>query len=197
MEATYAACEVDGSGCGALCLTGPDMTAETGVCTTSCESAEQCAAVDGKTAACIAGACLPRCARPADCAGALGCYDAPVSMMEDEFACCELSDPALDGSRGCLPGPSTTCRGPATCMFNQPVDATAGVCSLRCNPMTECPGGGRCIEAFEGAFHCFKPCSAPADCLGGLVCESFDGNGDVCIPPNWMDGAPLEPPMMP
>lgn len=193
---TYAVCSVGGSECDS-CVPGPDPMAENGQCSKSCGDDDECPTVGAKTARCVGGVCIAECLSNGDCEAPLGCYHAPLGMMDEVIGCFDVVDPVLSGTESCLPGPSTTCKLPATCVFNPDYDS-AGLCSMRCNPGGSCPDGGLCLEVFNtGAMHCFKPCTVPGDCHGNLTCTTFENGGDsVCIPPGWMNDGPLMPPPM-
>lgn len=190
-----------GSGLG--CAFGPDPTADDGYCTRTCTADGDCPPLDGRAARCLEGTCLPSCSAASDCDGGYGCYHLPTGMMQGENACFEIADAALFGTEACQMPPMSEpigCDSPGLCLFHAMFDPSAGVCSLHCDvgmPSTECPGGGRCVEAFEGVTQCLAPCSNAGECDAGLSCAAFGPGGNVCVPTGWVgEQPPLPMPMM-
>ena len=121
--------------------------------------------------------------------------------MQGKNACFEVTNSALFGTEPCQMMPMSMpigCDAPGVCLFHGMFDPSAGVCSLHCDLANDCPGGGRCVEAFEGVTQCLAPCTGSLDCGMGLSCATFGPGGQLCIPTGWVGhGQPLPTPEPP
>lgn len=192
-------------GDGLSCRFGPDTTATNGYCSKGCATQFDCPALGMRPGLCLEGECFPGCTGPSDCGGGYGCYAVATGPMQGVNVCLEITDSDLAGNTACqvsgMPPMPLNCDTPAICLFHGMFDPDNGVCSLHCElgggpATTECPGGGRCVEAFEGVGQCLKPCTSQADCVG-LTCAPWGPGSNLCIPAGWTDETPPLPLPMP
>lgn len=169
----------------------PFIDATNGVCTTDCDSSEQCP----EDFECIDEHCLPSCEENSDCGlGGLpsgnttfGCHSAlptstgmpppPVGVCYDYGPTPAIMQPDRFGSCGVAGG----CASPSLCATTT-LSPDVGNCTVECDATTgpdaseirECPEGMECIPFLGMTSSCLIPCNPGMGCpMMGLDCVSI------------------------
>ena len=217
---TGAACEVDGD-CfpdvvegelqgDALCLT----RVRDGYCTHTCESDDDCCAVEGECKTDLAQVCSPFESSDMQMCF-LSCEDQDVDAVDDaadeQAYCqryaspdfiCRSSGGGTQNRKICVPGDcglgadcasDADCSGDLECFtaFHGGFCGTAG-----CNVNADCPDGALCVVSGDGNNYCFARCASAAECsycrhdgafatCSDEVTYAEEGtSGSVCVPPS-------------
>lgn len=218
-EQTGAACEADGD-CfpdvtegelqgDALCLT----RVRDGYCTHTCETDDNCCAVDGECKTDLSQVCSPfESADTKMCF--LSCEDADVDgagdVADEQEYCqryaspdfiCRSSGGGNQNRKICVPadcGVGADCVSDADCSGDLECLTTfrGGYCGRRdCTTNADCPDDSLCVTAAGGNNYCYARCAAASDCSlcrrGGSFATCSDDvtfaedgtEGSVCVPP--------------